>query len=180
QAEGRVDLLFGPPRQPLAGVGVEDAVLVQLQPAAYRPLAQADVVVPGPGEVLQGGPEALGREGAQIHLDPGGEHDARLGIAVPEDLFDVRMSDEGLRQRPRVAEHDEVEVADTLPAAAERAHRLHPRGPVAFEVAGQARDDGLGLRKKEPALDAAPRLQALADLRLFLLLHARHRAEATV
>src|SRR5437773_9248033 len=90
------------------------------------------------------------------------------------------MSDEGLRQRPRVAEHDQVEVADTLPAAAERAHRLHPRGPVAFEVAGQARDDGLGLRKKEPALDAAPRLQALADLRLFLLLHARQRAEATV
>ena len=180
EAEGRVDLLLGPAGQPLAGVGAEDPVLVQLQPAAHRPLAQADVVVPGPGEVLQRGPEALRREGAQVHLETGGEHDARLRVAVAEDLLHVGVGDEGLRQGPRVAEHDEVEVSDALPAAAERAHRLHPRGPVALEVARQARDDGLCFRKKEPALGAAPVVQPLADLRLFLLLHPGQRPEAAV
>jgi hypothetical protein len=54
---------------------------------------------------------------------------------MAENLLHVGVGHERLGQGPRIAEHDEVQVADALPAPAERADGLHSRGPLLLQVA---------------------------------------------
>ena len=115
QAEPGVDVLFACPGQ--HGLAVEQAVLVEPQLLLHRELAQADVVLLGAGEVLQGRPERLRGHHAQVDLQlvsvagddrhgtfgfAGGQHACNLwridevlddGLAVFTLAEDVHISD---------------------------------------------------------------------------------------
>ena len=52
----------------------EDAVLADLEPAPLGELSDADVVLLGAGEVMDGGAPRLRRDHPQVHLEPGAQH----------------------------------------------------------------------------------------------------------
>ncbi len=91
QPEPLVDLFLGGRDDLVAGPDVEQAVLGQLELGVDRDLPGADVVLPGPGEVLQRRSPAIGGHDPQVHLEPGGSGDRGLGRAAGHDPGDVRQ-----------------------------------------------------------------------------------------
>ena len=129
-------------------------VLVEFEAARLRPPAHLDVMLLAPGEIMQRERELGVIHHAQVGLDdeamavlPGGDGDARLGIAAAEDLGDARQPDETVHDRPGVVGADEeVDVLDGFLAPPQAAARLDATdaGRVAQSVE-QAEGDGLGL-----------------------------------
>ena len=86
QSHRRVHVLLGVPGDAPAALLLEDAILADRQPATPGQLAHADVVIPGPREVLERGAERLGRDDAQIDLKPVLVADRCLGVATRDDF----------------------------------------------------------------------------------------------
>ena len=121
QAQAFVDLLLGLGDDQVAGLRLEQAVLVQLQPLAHRHLADPDVVRLRAGEVDHRGAPGLERDDAQVDLQPGPCEHGGLRIAARDDSVDDAVAGEGLHDRAGVVRGDEeVDVADRLPHPAQR------------------------------------------------------------
>src|SRR5207237_280738 len=142
QAEPGVDLLLGPGDDPPAGLDVEQPVLGELEPGAYRHLAGADVVLLRAGEVLQRGAPGVRRYHPQVDLQALGGPYRGLGVAARDDLDHVRQPRERGHERAGVVRGgQDVDVADRLAHAAQRAGV--GTAPAAGH-AGQLGDDLLG------------------------------------
>ena len=92
-----VDVLLGLAGDARVVVDPEQAVLVQLEAARDRAVAQRDVVRLRAGEVLQRGAAALGGDEPQVGLEAAAQQHARLGVAVAEHALDQRVA---RRSRP--------------------------------------------------------------------------------
>ena len=117
-------------RQSAVVVDAIEPVLVQLQSALDRAIAQRDVVGLGAGEILECGAEALARDDPQVGLEAAPEPDARFSVAMGEHALDEAVSGEASISGAAVAAGgQDVEIAARLAAAAEAAdgHDLAPR-----------------------------------------------------
>ena len=144
QAERVVDLRFGPPGHERPIIHAKETVLVQLEPARDRPVAQRDVVRFRSGEILHGRAAALLGHEPKIGLNAAPEPNARLGFALTEDAFDELVHRER-RHHVRVgARREDVDVARRVGAAADAADVVedHRRAFRAQVVEQQRR--GLG------------------------------------
>ncbi len=157
-AEPAVDLLLRARHDQLARLDVEQAVLGQPELLPDRNLADPDVVLPGAGEILQGGAPAVGLNHAQVHLKAGSGADRGLGRAGRDDLCRLGQAGEGGHQRRAVVGGgQDVDVAGGLAHPAQRAR------PGALGAAGDRADRrdhcGGGVRRDVEHHPAA----ALAD-----------------
>ena len=155
-------------------------VLVQLQAALDRAVAQDDVVGLGAGEVLQRGAEALARHEPQVRLEAAPEPHARLRLAVREHPLDQLVAGERVHQRRWRAGGEDVEVAAGLAAAAEAADHRCRRRARARAARRPAGGRVVRLRHQPPADEPPLFLERLEDQRLLLRAHALHAADAAV
>ena len=104
----------------------QEALLGQAPATVARHRAEPDVVFLGPGEVDPVGPRLARRHDHQVGLRPAHQPDGGLVAALVDDRIDEPERRERLDQRLRlVGLGEDVEVADRLLPAPERAGRLH-------------------------------------------------------
>ena len=185
EAQLGVDLVFGLAGHPLVALERRQAVLVQRESHAQRALAQRDVVVLAAGEILHGSAEGFRRQQADIYLHAVAQLDADFVLALRQRLQDAGEGEDARDERlallavgGSLAGDQDVEVADGLAAAAQRAggRDLFHSGR-ALEVLDEFLRDRVGGIEMIAAGDAAVILDALEDLLLRLLAHARQGAQ---
>ena len=186
QAEERVRLVLGGERAQLGGIaGQRLAVLADPQEALLRQApaavaghrAEPDVVLLGPGEVDPVGPRLARWHDHQVGLRPAHQPDGRLVAALVDDRIDEPERGERLDQRLRlVGLGEDVEIADRLLPAPERAGRLHrPDARRRRQRVDQRRDGLLGAVEAHPVEPLVELGDPLEDQRLGL---GRHPAQA--
>ena len=182
-AEERVDaLLVGVPGD-LAGRLDLDAVLRDREAAPLRVLAQLDVVLLRPGEVLEQVAVGLRLDDAEVELQPLARDHRRLRVALRHDLEHPWQRREVVDQRDGIGcGRDQVDVAERLAAPAQRARLRDLHGG---RVRAQLLDDRES-RRQPVAQQGAPLLhrallaqgvECLHDRRLQLRPHARERPQ---
>jgi len=178
QVERRVDLLLGRPGHARPVVHREQAVLVELEASLQGTVAQRDVVGLRPGEVLQRGTEALGRDEPKVGLVAVIEEDARLGVATPEDASDGWRAREPVHDLRRSAGGKDVDVTARLAASTQAAHGLDGgmRCPRA-QVLDQGRGHPVGVGKQVPTREASALVERLENEFLLLGAHPLDRAQ---
>ena len=123
-----IDALLSLSRNPL--LSLEETVLVQLPVLGLGDPPQTDVVVLGPGEVLQRGTEALGVNDTEVRLqlDKSCLHNhARLRGPAHDDLFNTRECGKRFHHLLWfVRGHQNVEVTHRFPHPPSRARHGYP------------------------------------------------------
>ena len=162
----RVHVGLGRASDPGAGRLVEDAVLADLELAARGHLAEADVVVLGTGEVLEGGAQGVGVDDPEVDLDPRAVVDRRLGAAGADDVQHRRERDERLDHARGVGGgREEVDVLHGLACPPERARDLDALHPC---LRRERRDDlprdRARLRERCAGAASPPDRDALQDV----------------
>ena len=110
-------------------VFIEQAVLIELEIALNRPIAQDDVVCLGAGEVLHRGAPAFRGHEPQVGLVAAQQADTALGVAMPEHPFDPGRFEERAHQGGRLvrgyrrAYREDVDVSARLAPSAQAADR---------------------------------------------------------
>src|SRR5262245_11332809 len=163
------DRLLGLPGHAL--LAQEHAVLVELQPARLRKLADRDVVRLGAREVVERRAEALRGNDPQVDLQSALEHHRGPRGAGRAHLLHLRIGSEALHDRRRRRRgDDDIEIADRLaaPAITAREHDLLDARNLA-----QMRSQRLGVLRcfgeRKPALLRQARGHRFEHPRLGLL-----------
>ncbi len=114
-AQEAVELFLGPEAVHLTRLGDRDAVLRDREPSPLGLLAERDVVVSRPREVLQQAAEVLRRDDSQVEPEPLLRDDGGLRVAVRGHLEHPGQRDEVRRQRRGVGGgRDHVEIPEGL------------------------------------------------------------------
>jgi hypothetical protein len=169
QADGGEDLLLPGPADPpprlAVGEGLEDAVLVHGHPLADGQGPEGHVVGLGAGEVVEGGPEAVLGDDAEVDLEAPAQADGALRVPPGDGL--PGPAEQGGDLLGPIAAGQDVQVPDGLPAAPERAGRRQAPNPVGGpEEAQDPLDDRLGTGQEEPPPPGLVGLDRLQELRL--------------
>ncbi len=161
EAEGCVHFLFLGARDLL--VAAEDSILADLQSLLLRHAAYGDIVLFGPGEVLQRRTVALRLEEAQIDLHPRAQHHRRAGLSLHrnpadvlvagEDVHDTSAGAAAARRGAAARDHENVEVAHGLfPPAVAPGHRDAFHITMLLQIGDHLLGDFLGRGQEKPAL----------------------------
>ncbi len=143
-AEELVQLLLVPVGDRFVGLGVQDAVLGDREPAPLRLFAHGDVVVLRAREVLEEVAVALGRNDAEVEAEPVPRDHGRLRPTARRHLDHPRQLGEVRDERFGIAGgRDDVDVADGLtpPPCAARFRHLD-RGRVRTKLLDRLQQRG--------------------------------------
>ena len=169
QTERVVDLRLGPPGHERPVVDAKETVLVQLEPARDRSVAQRDVVRFRSGEILHGRAAALLGHEPEIGLDAAPEPHARLGFALTENALDELVHRERRHHVRVAARREDVDVARRVGAAPDAADVVEDdRRAFRAQVVEQQRR-GLGGVGQQVAARVLFPLGARSKNELFLL-----------
>jgi len=126
----------------VAGVGLEDAVLADLEAHFFGAAAHFDVMLFASGEVVEGSAKDVVVDEAEIDLKPIEQVDRDAGVTALDDVADLAEVDEGVGDVGGCIGGDEdIDVADSFAAAAQGAGDLESVDGI--EV-GEFIDQGVG------------------------------------